>query len=332
MRVALIGCGRHANEIIGPALRTLGAVPDIVADSVTERANDFALKFAPLAIVCSTWIEALEQVPTRAVVAVSPEVHAAVALECIARGIPVLVEKPPSPTAATSQRIAEAALASGTGAFVGFNFRLAPAVTVTRDLIRNMSPIAGATVRFFSRNPMRLEYGATDDLDCWLRGNGIHAIDLIYHLFGMPDAASARCKLGKDGNLFLTVTFSYESGTSVVLLGGNVTPRFELTVEARDETGRVVLCAGLTKVKYTLGGRRSPPREREYVSIEPLASQGGESYIVRGFIGEYGAFLSDSDAWAPLATMVDASRALAVCELIAEHSGDQSTFKLAVRI
>ena len=70
------------------------------------------------------------------VIAVPPSLHAPLALEAIARGVHVLVEKPLAPTALEAQAMVEAAEKKGVILMVGHTFEYHPAVWELRSMLQ----------------------------------------------------------------------------------------------------------------------------------------------------------------------------------------------------
>jgi hypothetical protein len=96
------------------------------------------------------------------------------------------------------------------------------------------------------------------------------------------------------------------------LAGGNATPVFELAMEVRDVTGRLLKLSDLGSVRGSIGGRDSGPNQRRVEVLWHEEKAGIESYEERGHLDELRSFTSG--ATAALATLADAVAALEVCE------------------
>lgn len=87
-----------------------------------------------------------------AVVVTAPnDVHATIALDVIARGLPVCVEKPLATTLRVGLAVAEAARARGVALFTAFHRRYNANVLALRDKLTGAPPIAELTVRYLER-------------------------------------------------------------------------------------------------------------------------------------------------------------------------------------
>jgi myo-inositol 2-dehydrogenase/D-chiro-inositol 1-dehydrogenase len=141
--IAFIGAGTHATQSLYP---NIPQIPEFklvaVCDMNHERADHWAPRYgAPAFYDVETMIDA---VAPEGVCIVGPaEMHHAVALQVLARGIPVFVEKPPATTLAGAIELADAARASGTWGMVAFMKRFAPANAVVRE----WTPTASAPSR-----------------------------------------------------------------------------------------------------------------------------------------------------------------------------------------
>jgi predicted dehydrogenase len=130
LRVAVVGVGhlgRHHARILGtmPGVHLAG-----ILDLNRQRAQEIA---------ASTGTSVLTDLSgdfDAVTIAVPTESHAAVALPLLARGIPVLVEKPLARSLAEADALIAAAAASGAILAVGHTERFNPAVDAARALLR----------------------------------------------------------------------------------------------------------------------------------------------------------------------------------------------------
>ena len=131
LRAAVVGTGMMGRHHV----RILAQMPDVdlvaIVDGDLERATAAALAFgaSPFASVAEVGDIDL------AVIAVPTPAHAAVALELIARGVHVLVEKPLAPSPEEARRIVDAAAAAGVVLAVGHVERFNPAVMALARLV-----------------------------------------------------------------------------------------------------------------------------------------------------------------------------------------------------
>jgi predicted dehydrogenase len=178
-RIAFVGAGNHATESLYPNIAHIPAF-DLVAvcDLVPEKAQYAARRYG--ASACYTDVEAmLDEVKPQGVCICGPaEMHYAVSLQVLRRGIPVFVEKPPGLTLAHAREMAAAAHAHNTWGMVAFMKRFAPANQVAKEYM------AGEAFGRLSSITLMHGSGPYDDIRRMLLVNGIHMIDLGRYLAG----------------------------------------------------------------------------------------------------------------------------------------------------
>jgi predicted dehydrogenase len=128
LRIAVVGAGmfgrRHIDTVRREALAELAAVADPAVD-------------VPGTQVFRLHDEMLEKArPDGVIVATPNALHVPVALACIERGIPVLVEKPLADTVAAGRRLAQAAKRASVPVLVGHHRRHNPRIERARELVR----------------------------------------------------------------------------------------------------------------------------------------------------------------------------------------------------
>ncbi|HVB38806.1 MAG TPA: Gfo/Idh/MocA family oxidoreductase [Vicinamibacterales bacterium] len=132
LRMAAIGVGylgRHHARLLG----TLEAVTLVgVVDTNRARAEEIAASSGSRPF--TDYRQVLDEVDA-VTIAVPTEMHAAMAIECLERGIPVLVEKPMARSLAEADAMIAAAAKTGTVLAVGHTERYNPAVEVARGLL-----------------------------------------------------------------------------------------------------------------------------------------------------------------------------------------------------
>ncbi len=186
IRVALIGGGMIAPAHIRGAAAAEGvrlwaiADPSPAAKAVAEKAG--VPWFADHRVL-------LDRERPDAVIVATPNVlHVPVSLDCIAAGVPVLVEKPIADNVEDALRLSEAAQAAGVPLLVGHQRRHNPIIRRARQLIQDgaLGRLVAATVlaTFLKPDP----YFDT----AWRRQPGggpvllnlIHEIDMLRFLYG----------------------------------------------------------------------------------------------------------------------------------------------------
>ncbi|MCT8161138.1 Gfo/Idh/MocA family protein [Pseudoruegeria sp. SHC-113] len=140
--------------------------------------------------------EALEAVtPDGALLASPNQLHVAQALACVARGVPVLVEKPIADKVEEAEQLVAAAQAAGVPVLVGHHRRYNPLIRAVKEAIEagRLGRIVAANALFWLYKPE--DYFAPD----WRRAEGagpvfinlIHDLDLLRHLCGEVTAVQA---------------------------------------------------------------------------------------------------------------------------------------------
>lgn len=193
IRLVLIGAGMIGRAHLQAAAETPGVAIVAVADpnpATRALAEEFGVSWrddhhAALA----------QERPDGAIVATPNALHLPVALDCIAAGAAVLVEKPIADTVEAATRLCAAAEAAGVGLLVGHHRRHNPIIRRARALIRE-----GALGRIVSASAlaMFLKPDAYFEI-AWRSAPGggpvlinlIHEIDLLRHLCGEIEALQA---------------------------------------------------------------------------------------------------------------------------------------------
>lgn len=174
MRVALVGCGVHAQRILLPVLQLLGARLTAVVDPVAER------RVAVAERVGAQPLESIEGLTLRPdadaiLIATPPSVSPRIVSGLLSLGVPLFVEKPAGTSSAEVGDLAARAEASGVPVQVGFMKRFAPAYRQVRQISRSWGKIAlqgRLTVG---------EYAADEE---FLTDVAVHAFDLVRYLLG----------------------------------------------------------------------------------------------------------------------------------------------------
>ena len=280
MRYALIGCGRIAKNHIRAAVNnqlTICGLCDIVpgkAAALMERAGEPAGGVP----VFTDYRAMLDQCrPELVAIATDSGSHAEIALDCIARGIPVIIEKPIALSLADADEIIRRAERNRVCVCVCHQNRFNEASVMTRDALcggRLGRLSHGSVCVRWSRN--RAYYEQAPWRGTWERDGGalmnqsIHGIDLLLwmvgdqpvEVFGMTRRCQHSCVQAEDvgtalirfasgviatvegtvnafdGNLEETLTLFGEHG--LVRLGGmaaNEIDVWRLNADVRDEHG-----------------------------------------------------------------------------------------------
>lgn len=178
VRLGLIGCGRIAERGYAPAVaRARGVRLTAVADPVRERCTNVA----PTVAAFASAAELLDAGAADALVLATPaDAHVGDATIASAAGIPVLVEKPPAPTAREAAELARLEPLP----YLGFNRRFEPALQELRK-----AALAAPSVQIrLALHRRRSSWPSYESADPVALDLGPHLLDLAFWLSG-ADAA-----------------------------------------------------------------------------------------------------------------------------------------------
>jgi predicted dehydrogenase len=190
VNVAIVGCGnisrRHAESYANTGRTSLVGVADIVE----ANAQTLAEKYGATPYGSVTELLAAED-PDLVSVTTPPGSHAEIAIEILAAGKSVLLEKPPVLSLAELDAVAEAEQASEGSVYVVFQHRHGSAALRAADLLGRGAlgrPLVAVCETLWFRP---LSYFDPDWRGTWVGegggptlGHGIHQIDLLLHLLG----------------------------------------------------------------------------------------------------------------------------------------------------
>lgn len=195
IRLAIVGAGlvgrRHADALRGVAGVTLASVvdPDPATRAFAEARG--ARWFGSLSALFAA------DRPDGVVLSTPTPLHAEQGLECVARGLPVLIEKPIAAEAGEAEALTAAAEAAGVPLLVGHHRRHNPLIQKAVEMIRS-----GAIGRIRAVNAQCWFYkpDAYFDAAPWRKRRGAgpisvnlaHDVDLLRHLCGEVVAVQAQ--------------------------------------------------------------------------------------------------------------------------------------------
>jgi len=172
LRAAVVGVGHLGRH----HARILGSMPGVqlvaVVDTNEPRAREIA---APSGARALTDVGAILGDVDLVSIATPTEVHGRVAIACLERGIPVLVEKPLARSVAECDAIIAAAAATGTTLAVGHTERFNPAVVAARPAVER--PLFVEVHRLGTFPERSLDIDVVFDLM-------IHDLDLVLAIVG----------------------------------------------------------------------------------------------------------------------------------------------------
>lgn len=186
LRVGIIGTGRIAEGAHLPCLARFRDCELILCDQNEARLAQVARQFGVVATY-TDFRQMLIQERLDAALVLTPPSHLfPVARECLASGVPTLLEKPPGLATAETRELAATARRAGVFGMVGVNRRFQPLLTEAKRMVEANGPIATVIVEFyhFHMGVLR-EMGATEEgLSQVLTTGCIHSIDLLRYLCG----------------------------------------------------------------------------------------------------------------------------------------------------
>lgn len=202
VRLGLVGAGligaRHARMIASESDCELAGIAD---PSPGSRALAAELR-VPLFAEPAHLLDA--ETPEAAVVATPTRTHVSIALECVARGLPALVEKPIADSTADARDLVERAATAGVPVAVGHHRRFSPAAEHAREIVHGgelgrLIAVSGLWAlrkpdAYFAEAPWRTRRGGGP-----LSINLIHDIDLLRYCCGEIESVYMETDAGERG-------------------------------------------------------------------------------------------------------------------------------------
>ena len=257
LKVAIVGCGgiahQHAKAYAGSGRTQLVGLVDIVPEHAEAYADAYGGPTYP--DVSSLMSEAR---PDLVSIATPPGAHAEVAAEVLRAGGSVLIEKPPCPTLAELDVVAEAERAGGGAAYVVFQHRHGSGARRASELLDSGAlgrPLVAVCETLWFRPE---SYFDPDWRGTWsgegggpTLGHGIHQIDLLLHLLGPwrdLTATAVRQERPVEFEDVSLATVGFEDGAVASVINSLLSPR-ELSRIRIDTT------AGTLEVDHVYGYR-----------------------------------------------------------------------------
>ncbi len=186
-RIAVLGAGLIGRTHIA-VLRQ--AHPEFALAAVADPSPSAKAEAAALGYACyATLSELLDKAkPDGVILAVPNQLHVSAGLLCVARGLPILIEKPVADSVSEALRLVEAAETAGVATLTGHHRRHNPIMQRAADIVREggVGRVVAATARYLSHKPKGYHDAA------WRREpgggpvliNAIHDIDCLRMLVG----------------------------------------------------------------------------------------------------------------------------------------------------
>lgn len=343
IRIAIVGAGLVGQRHVDAAQQ----VPGVGVCAVADPSANARAAVADICVTRASLRDIIERDKPDGVVLASPTtLHLAHALEAVAAGLPVLIEKPITATVDEGQRLMAAAKAAAVPLLVGHHRRHNPIIASAKAAIEagRLGRITAAHATFWLHKPD--DYFAAE----WRRAPGggpvminvIHDVDLLRHLCGPVDevvamtASSVRGFAVEDGAAVLMRFASGALGTVNVSDATSAPWSWELTAgenPAYPKTDETSMMIGGTHGSLAVPGNRlwHHPRERSWWSpivSDPLAVDAADDPLVRQMINFRDVIAGTAQ---PLVSGHDGLCALAIVEAILESARSQRPATPAVR-
>ncbi|MFG1911845.1 Gfo/Idh/MocA family protein [Kribbella sp. NPDC048928] len=245
LKVAIVGCGNISRSHVRAYANTGRTTLVGVADIVVEKAQKLAEQHDSTPYASVTELLAAED-PDLVSVTTPPGSHAEIAIEVLAAGKSVLLEKPPVLSLAEMDAVAAAERASTGSVLVVFQHRHGSGALRAADLLGRGAlgrPLVAVCETLWFRP---VSYFDPEWRGTWVGegggptlGHGIHQIDLLLHLLGpwrTISATAVRLDRPVEFEDVSLATVTFESGAVASVVNSLLSPR-ELSRIRIDTTG-----------------------------------------------------------------------------------------------
>ncbi len=320
-RIAFVGAGTHATQSLYPCIAHIPEF-DLVAvcDRIEAKARYAARKYG--APEWFTNVETmLERAAPQGVCICGPaEMHFEVGMQALRRGIPIFIEKPPTPTLAEAQCLVEAARAHDAWGMVGFMKRFAPANLVAKEYM------AGEAFGRLSSVTLIHGSGPYNDLRRMLLFNGIHMFDTARFLAGEVEDLHAYAFSDGERTQAVSVAMRFAGGAVGQLnmnSGHSWSDCFEQVYVSGSGAGILIDASRATEVmspasRFARGeGQELFGWSSRYYVSGNMAGWAAGGHATRGYWGELNHFaLAVLGRVAPAPSLEDGVAAMALIERI----------------
>ena len=238
MKIAVIGTGSMGSNHVR-VLRDMDTVKEITIADVDEGAlNSCARRFG-IEKAYSSYRDLLERErPDGVVIASESENHKQPAVDSMAFGAHVLVEKPIATSMSDAEEMIEAAEKAGIVLTVGHTERFNPVVAKIKELINNgtLNNAYMINTRRIGPFPKRLfgkEGGVLIDL-------AVHDIDVIHYLYGQIVGMQAQIINGNNQEVYVRTLMDLENNIKASSEFSWISPRRVRTIEIYGGSGMIL--------------------------------------------------------------------------------------------
>lgn len=218
LKIAIIGVGQisvqsHLPAVLGHPGWELVALCDPRVDAVKRVAGRYGTRAA----VVADYREVLDRCDA-AIVATPNSSHGPITLECLSRGVHVLVEKPMATTSSEAHAICDASARQDRHVAVGYVTRFRPNVLLLKRLLdqERFGKVRRFYHQFGTQGGWAPESGYI--LDAKNAGGGVltvtgtHFLDRMLHLWGRPDSVDYADDASGGPEAHCEVRFGYSDG------------------------------------------------------------------------------------------------------------------------
>jgi len=164
-------------------------------------------------------------------------------------------------------------------------------------------------MEFLSKHPKFGQWGIQQNLELWLRCNGIHALDLAYWLNGEYKINDVEVVEGRNGAFLLTVVCQHKDKSISVLNLGNSVTGFKINCKLNFSNGNSLILNDLHNVEKAVADDR-------FMAYQHFTQKNLESgWEATGFGLELDAFFLEKD-FPGIPRLGDALRASKICDQI----------------
>ena len=186
LRVGVVGAGRISAGSHLPCLMNYGDVDVVLCEVNAARLKTVADEFG-IRETRSDYREMIAKDGLDAVLVLTqPGATYGVAKDCLAAGLPTLMEKPPGMTTDETRDLLATATATGAQGMVAVNRRFNPMLTEARAIVERRGRIASIVAEFYQFSmPLYRRMGSSEEtLASVVVPGSIHTVDLIRYLGG----------------------------------------------------------------------------------------------------------------------------------------------------
>jgi predicted dehydrogenase len=200
LRVAIIGAGAIARR----HLDVLQSLADIEISAVSSRGSQRLEKLATDYHIQHKFRDNTEMLakakPDAVIVAVSAANVQKVALSCIERGVPALIEKPPGLTVAETETLVQASKGVKAQFMVGLNRRFYRVTQNAKEIIEGSGGLVSILVQYSEdlAAVRGMKIHPPEVLEHWLAADAMHCIDLLRFFGGEVKTVQALSSARKE--------------------------------------------------------------------------------------------------------------------------------------